>query len=135
MKHGLSATEQLFIVQLQDREKKAFYDMLRKHYAEFEPFTDTEKRCVDRIAIQHFRLYRLYGVEYHSANATIKAPFHPGAMLAHLDRLGRYHNKIENHLKDLYDQIKYLKTHRSRLAHTSQNNVANLSATPQINNE
>jgi hypothetical protein len=109
LKHGLSATDDLFLIHLKPREREAFDGFRQVLRAEYRPVTDHEKLLVDRIAIQHFRLYRLYQLEYLAANPSSKtASTIRESIIPHLDRFSRYDWRIERQLRVLHNRLQSL---------------------------
>jgi hypothetical protein len=106
MKHGLRATDDLFLAHLRPRERAILESLRTSLHQEYDPQTSHEKLLVDRIAIQHPRLFRLYRLEHDAfrGNAGDK-------IVPHLDRFSRYDScverslrKLHNHLRTLYNQ-------------------------------
>lgn len=105
-KHGLRATDELFLAHLQGRERRTFRKFRRSLYTDFKPVTDHEKLLVDRIAIQHFRLYRLYSLEYLAGKQSARAPLSRESLIPHLDRLSRYDWRIERQIRILQNELR-----------------------------
>jgi hypothetical protein len=104
-KHGLRATDELFIAQLKEGERTAFQRMRRSLLNEYKPVTDNEKMLVDRIAIQHFRLYRLYSLEASATDMSAEKPLTRESIIPHLDRFSRYDHRIEKQIKILHNRL------------------------------
>jgi hypothetical protein len=105
LKHGLSATDEVFVASLQPDQRHT-YDKIRRAVRRFyEPETAFEKLLVDRIAIQHYRMLRLYRLEVISMDTL---PINLGSdrsILPHLDRLSRYDCRIERQLRILHNRL------------------------------
>lgn len=99
-KHGLRATDELFLVHLKPREREVFQSLRASLVQEYKPKSTQEELLVDRLAIEHFRLYRLYQIEYRVKDA---------ALLPNLDRFSRYDGRIERHLRALHNRLCSLK--------------------------
>jgi hypothetical protein len=112
VKHGLSATDEVFVSSLQP-EQRGTYDKIRRAVRRFyEPETAFEKLLVDRIAIQHYRMLRLYRLETISMDTL---PINLGSersILPHLDRLSRYDCRIERQLRILHNR--FISLHNQR---------------------
>ena len=97
LKHGLRATDQLFLKSLNPKERKLFREIRKSLHEDYNPQTSHEKLLVDRIAIQHFRSYRLYQVEIQTTNNPA-TNFDINA-LPNLDLLSRYDSRIQKDIK------------------------------------
>jgi hypothetical protein len=111
-KHGLRATDEFFLAHLQARERRSFRNFRESLYGEYKPVTDHEKLLVDRIAIQHFRLYRLYHLEYLAGSQSTRAPLARDSILPHLDRFSRYDSRLERQLRILHNRVRSLQISR-----------------------
>lgn len=105
-KHGLRATDELFLAHLQSGERRTFRKFRRSLHTGYQPVTDHEKLLVDRIAIQYFRLYRLYSLEYLAGTQSTRAPLSRESLIPHLDRLSRYDWRIERQLRILQNELR-----------------------------
>ncbi len=117
LKHGLRATDEIFLAHLKPKERAIFKktrDSLHNHY---NPQTEPEQEIVDRITIQHFRLYRLYNLE----NLTFSKDTTKAA--SNLDRFTRYDWRIERQLRILHNRLRSLYISRGdfSLSHMSRN--------------
>jgi len=117
-KHGLRATDELFLVHLQPRERGSFQNFRESLYGEYKPVTDHERLLVDRIAIQHFRLYRLYRLEYLAGTQSARAPLSRESIIPHLDRFSRYDWRIERQLRILHNRVRSLQISRGDMSLT-----------------
>jgi len=116
MKHGLRATDELFVAHLKRRERAAFEEFRASLHNEYRPQTEHEKLLVDRIAIEHFRLFRLYRLEDAALSETLtavsaarKQPFGTSSsVVPHLDRFSRYDWRIERQLRMLQNRLRML---------------------------
>jgi hypothetical protein len=118
-KHGLRATDDLFLGYLNPDERERFETLRETYHTQYNPQTEPEKLIVDRIAIQHFRLYRLYGLENIAAHQTTdllifgqgsnsrKRPLNE-SIIPHLDRFSRYDTRIERQLRVLHNRLRSL---------------------------
>ncbi|RPH93120.1 hypothetical protein EHM69_11170 [candidate division KSB1 bacterium] len=107
-KHGLRATDELFLAHLKPSERETFRAFRESLHAEYDPLTDHEKLLVDHIAIQHFRLYRLYRLEYQSTNRSTRASHIRESIIPHLDRFSRYDSRIGRQLRVLHNRLNSL---------------------------
>ncbi|MBU1983284.1 hypothetical protein KJ815_02625 [bacterium] len=112
LKHGLRATDELFLAHLAPREREVFENFRESFHNEYRPQTDHEKLLVDRIAIQHFRLFRLYRLEYLAENQSITTPLAPESVIQHLDRFSRYDWRMERQLRILHNRLRSLYSRR-----------------------
>lgn len=104
-KHGLRATDELFLRYLDDNERRVLLDMRSRLRAEYEPVTEQEKLLVDRIAVQHVRLFRLYRLEIIAQNKCLDDPLAPASVLPHLDRISNYDSRVERQLRILHNKL------------------------------
>ena len=90
---------------LSQRERNSFWRIRLALINEYKPHTVQEKMLVDRIAIQHFRLYRLYRLEHQSTSI----PLVPGKLnesaVPHLDRFSRYEYQVNRQIRILYNRL------------------------------
>ena len=107
LKHGLRATDELFLVHLRPRERAVFESLRASLHEEYNPRTTHEKLLVDRIAIQHLRLFRLYRLEYDAARRTAGE-----SVIRHLDRFSRYDSSVERGLRALHNRLSTLYAQR-----------------------
>jgi len=105
IKHGLRATDELFLAHLKRAERKAFEKFRESLHGEYNPQTDHEKLLVDRIAIQHLRLFRLYRLEYLAENESADVILSHESVIKHLDRFSRYDWRIERQLRILHNRL------------------------------
>lgn len=108
VKHGLRATDELFLVHLKRHERAVFEDLRARLHDEYDPQTVHEKLLVDQIAIQHFRQFRLYDLEYLASSKSRNDPLARESILSHLDRLSRYDSRISRQLRALQNRLKSL---------------------------
>lgn len=124
-KHGLSATDDLFVAHLRHRERAIFEELRSSLHREYNPQTDQEKLLVDRIAIQYFRLFRLYRLEDTAVRETLAAVSAPerakdhnrpigstASIIPHLDRFARYDWRIGRQIFNLHNHLGTLYIHR-----------------------
>ncbi|MBI5060342.1 hypothetical protein HZB60_11250 [candidate division KSB1 bacterium] len=116
MKHGLRATDEMFLIYLRDYERDTFEDFRATLHENYHPHTDEEKLLVDRIAIQYFRLFRLYGLEYQATNASAAKLLTRESVIPHLDRFSRYDSRMERQLRSLLSQLRSLYVRRGDLS-------------------
>ena len=102
MKHGLRATDELFLIHLKPRERMAFDQIRDSLHTRYNPQTDPEEELVDRLAIQHFRLYRLYDVENQAFSEN------DDKLASNLDRFARYDWRIDRQLRILHNRLRSL---------------------------
>ena len=112
IKHGLCATDELFMCSLNKKETEIYEQVQRSIHDEYQPQTEREKHLVDRLAIHHFRLYRLYGLENLAATKSRRAPLSRESILPHLDRFSRYNWRIERQMRMLHNQLYVLYINR-----------------------
>jgi hypothetical protein len=108
MKHGLRATDELFLACLTRRERDVFESFRASLHGEYSPRTPHEKLLVDRIVIQHFRLFRLYRLEDIATRHSSRAPLSRESIIPHLDRFSRYDWRIERGLRVLHNRLRSL---------------------------
>ncbi|HEY3295234.1 MAG TPA: hypothetical protein VGL38_07335 [bacterium] len=108
LKHGLRATDELFLTHLKRHEREVFADFRTALHREYKPKTAHEKLLVDQIAIQHFRQYRLYDLEYLATSKSRHDPLATESIFRHLDRLSRYDTRISQQLRALHNRLKSL---------------------------
>jgi hypothetical protein len=122
-KHGLRATDDLFLGYLNPDERERFETLRETYHTQYDPQTEPEKLIVDRIAIQHFRLYRLYGLENLAAHLSTdllilgkgsksKQRSLNESIIPHLDRFSRYDARIEKQLRVLHNRLHSLYVNR-----------------------
>ena len=116
MKHGLRATDEMFLIYLRAWERDVFDDFRATLHENYHPQTDEEKLLVDRIAIQYFRLFRLYGLEYQATNASAAKMLTRESVIPHLDRFSRYDSRMERQLRSLLNQLRALYLRRGDLS-------------------
>lgn len=119
LKHGLRATDELFLAHLSKDERAIFEDTRTDLHADYRPQTALEKMLVDRIAVQHFRQFRLYHLEYVAECQSMKSPLAEESILRHLDRFSRYDWRIERQLRILHNRLKLLYARRGDFSLTS----------------
>lgn len=117
IKHGVHATDELLLAHMRKHERASFEELRSALHETYKPQTEPEKLLVDRIAIQHFRLYRLYALEYRAGTRSTQNPLQDESILKHLDRLSRYDWRIERALSSLQDQLQglYFRNQREAL--------------------
>jgi hypothetical protein len=108
LKHGLRATDDLFLAHLKPHERAVFEKVRESLHHDYRPTTDTEKLMVDRIAIQHFRQFRLYRLEYVAENLSLTSPLAEESIIRHLDRFSRYDWRIERQMRIIHNRLKCL---------------------------
>lgn len=114
MKHGLRATDDLFLTCLTRYERRVFQDFRESLHRDIQPATYEEKLLVDRIAVQYLRQFRLYRLEYKAGSTTFKVILAPNTLLPHLDRFSRYDWRINRQLAILQKELKTLIRRRSK---------------------
>jgi hypothetical protein len=102
LKHGLRATDDMFIAHLKPAERTTFSKIRNSLHEHLKPQTEQEQDLVDRIAIQHFRLYRLYDLE------NIAVARNEDSLAVELERYARYDWRIERQLTTLFNQLRSL---------------------------
>ena len=103
--HGFYATDELFLASLKPKERRSFNKLRDTLHTEYHPQTVRETILVDRLAILHFRQYRLYSLEALAIDQTGTKPLAPGSILAHLDRFSRYDGRIEKQIRALNNRL------------------------------
>ena len=112
IKHGLYATDSLFLESLSKRET-SIYDQIRASlHEEYKPLTEREQHLVDRLAIHHFRLYRIYDLENLATAKSRNEPLSPKSIIPHLDRFARCNWRIERQMRALHNQLYCLYVNR-----------------------
>ncbi|RQV99839.1 hypothetical protein EH220_00885 [bacterium] len=105
IKHGLYATDSLFLSSLSRREIVIYEQVRASLHEEYKPLTEREKHLVDRLAIHHFRLYRIYDLENLAASKSRDAPLSKKSIIPHLDRFSRFNWRIERQMRMLHNQL------------------------------
>ena len=75
--HGFYATDELFLASLKPKERRSFNKLRDTLHTEYHPQTVRETILVDRLAILHFRQYRLYSLEALAIDQTGTKPLAP----------------------------------------------------------
>jgi hypothetical protein len=112
MKHGLCAIDDIFIASLKSDEQLVFNRLRDELYEINNPETEKEERIVDNIAIQHFRLFRLYKFENIASQNNHDDLLSSESVLRHLDRLLRYDVRIDRKLRRLENTLQTAKIMR-----------------------
>jgi hypothetical protein len=107
-KHGLRATDELFLAHLEPHERRVLEDLRARLHEEYHPQTTHEKLLMDQIIIQNLRLYRLYDLEYRAATLSWADPLGNKSIFFHLDRLSRYDERILRQLRALQNRLRTL---------------------------
>ncbi len=105
LQHGLDATDDVFLCCLTEREQIAFRKIrrsLRNFYS--GQLTAYERLLVDRMAIQHLRMLRLYRLESEVMDIAPR-PGDKWSVIPHLDRFSRYDVRIEKQLRILHNRL------------------------------
>jgi len=105
MKHGLYATDELFLASLNHKETEIYTQIRASVHEEYKPLSERENHLVDRIAIHHFRLYRVYDLENLAASKSRSAPLSRESIIPHLDRFSRFNWRIERELRMLHNRL------------------------------
>ena len=100
LKHGLRATDDLFLAHLPPRERSVLESLRVSLHEEYNPRTTHEKLLVDRMAIQHLRLFRLYRLEYDATRRSARQ-----SVIPYLDRFSRYDSAVERGLRALHNRL------------------------------
>ena len=111
LKHGLRATDDLFLAHLRPRERSVLESLRASLHEEYNPRTTHEKLLVDRMAIQHLRLFRLYRLEYDATRRSARQ-----SVLPYLDRFSRYDSAVERGLRALHNRLRALYAQRGDLS-------------------
>ena len=99
VKHGLRATDEMFLAHLKPRDRQTFSKLRETLHDRYKPQTDPEHELVDEIAIQYFRLYRLYDLE----NAAFSG--NDDTLVSSLDRFSRYDGRIDRRIRTLHNRL------------------------------
>ena len=108
VKHGDNATDDVFLASLTSAERAGFSKIRRSLRRFYDPANSYERLLVDRMAIQHLRMLRLYKLE--SLTMTF-LPINKGSdrsVFPHLDRFSRYDVRIEKQLRILHNRLIHL---------------------------
>jgi hypothetical protein len=105
MKHGLRATDDLFLAALNNEERAIYEEIRQSLQTEYHPKTERESHLVDRMAIHHLRLYRIYALESQAAGESRKSLLSRESIVHHLDRFSRYDWRIEKQLRMLHNRL------------------------------
>lgn len=120
-KHGLRATDVLFLSRLLPEEREMVDELRDMLYNRYEPQGAIEQLIVDKLAIHNFRQLRLYRIEYNSMNSSMNHDPTGESTLPHLDRLSRYDSRIALQLRSLEQTLLGLQRNRQP-APTSDSN-------------
>jgi hypothetical protein len=104
IKHGLTATDDVFVESLSAKQHAAYSKIRRALYNFYSPKTALEHLLVDRMAVQHLRMLTLYRVE---SVAMRFLPINKGSdfsVFPHLDRFSRYDSRLEKQLRILHNR-------------------------------
>jgi hypothetical protein len=110
--HGLHATDDIFVSSLNAKQQAAYRKIRRGLYRFYDPVTVYEKLLVDRMAVQHLRMLRLYRFE---SIALDTLPLNLGSdrgIFPHLDRFSRYDVRLERQLRILHNRLISLQIQR-----------------------
>jgi hypothetical protein len=99
VKHGLRATDEIFLAHLKPRDRDTFSQMRDTLHERYKPQTDPERELVDQISIQHFRLYRLYDLE------NVAFSDNDDTLVLKLDRFSRYDWRIDRRIRTLHNRL------------------------------
>ena len=113
LKHGLRATDELFIKTLKPNDRNIFREISDSLHEDYNPQTTHEKLLVDRIAIQHFRSYRLYQIEERTTGNQSSDIDISKSIIPHLDRFSRYDYRIQKDIRILHNRLFSLYIRRS----------------------
>lgn len=105
LKHGLRATDEIFLQSLNPQERKTFRQLkniIQKHY---KPRTDHEQLLVDQIAIQHFRGFWLHRLEQQAAHNLSPDQDISNYLMPLLDRFTRHNTRILKDIKTLHNRL------------------------------
>ena len=111
--HGFYATDELFLAHLKAPERRRFNRLRDALHAEYHPQTVREKILVDRLAILHFRQYRMYTLEAQAADQSNRHLLGKGSILSHLDRFSRYDWRIERQIRMVQNRLYQLYSKRN----------------------
>jgi hypothetical protein len=105
MRHGLDATDEIFMISLNPREQHAFRTIRRSLRTFYNCANSAyERMLIDKMAIQHLRMLRLYKLESETMN-TMTGPKDKSSIIPHLDRFSRYDVRIERQLRILHNRL------------------------------
>lgn len=105
LKHGLRATDDIFISSLNADDKEAYTILLKSQHRDYAPSTELEKQLVNKLSILKFRQYRLYKMENMVSSKTTEELLQDHSILYHLDRFSRYDLRLEKQIKELINQL------------------------------
>lgn len=103
--HGLRATDELLVRTLRSSEKDAFNDLRNLIFDHYKPRGPIETLLTEKIAIHHFRLFRLYKLESAASVESLRAPI---SIVHHLDKISRYDSRISAQLLQTQEALKRL---------------------------
>jgi hypothetical protein len=107
-RHGMDATDGVFLSRLLAPERAAYHKIRCTLMRFYLPNTAYETLLVDRMAIQHLRMLRLYRLES-DAMDIVPNPKDKSSIIPHLDRFSRYDVRIEKQLRILHNRLILLK--------------------------
>lgn len=125
VKHGMTASEKLFLTRLDVIEGEILLELRQKLYAHYQPEGSVEELIVDRITIQQFRLFRFYRLEYDTINASMNYDPTGEATVPKLDPFSRYDSRISHHLQHLERTIRMVQRARKDSHDASQAKTSN----------
>ena len=111
-RHGMDATDEVFLSRLLAPERAAYHKIRRTLIRFYSPNTAYETLLVDRMAIQHLRMLRLYRLES-DAMDIVPNPKDKSSIIPHLDRFSRYDVRIEKQLRILHNRLILFKQTRA----------------------
>jgi hypothetical protein len=106
LKHGLRATDEIFMSSLNLDDKEAYEKLLKSLHLDYAPQTEFEKQLVNKLSILKFRQYRLYKMENLVSAKSPEELLQDHSILYHLDRFSRYDIRIEKQLQQVINQLK-----------------------------
>lgn len=111
-KNGFDALDYIYLSRLEPYERGILDELREALYQQYDPHDLLESLIVDRIAMNHFRLMRMYLIEHHSFEISLKYPTHDQESLPNLDRFSRYDSRLSHQLSSLHQT--FLKARKSR---------------------
>jgi hypothetical protein len=125
IKHGMTASEQLFLTRLHPLEGEILLQLRQNLYVHYQPEGSVEELIVDRIAIQQFRLFRFYRLEYETINANMNGDPTGETTVPKLDPFSRYDSRVSHHLLQLERALRMTQQARRNSHGTSQDKTPN----------
>ena len=108
MKHGMCATDEVFLSALTRHERQVFENLRQTFHEHYHPEREQERLLVDRIVIEQFRLLRLYRIEHQAYRRDANTEQLRHSMVPYIDRFSRYEAHTNRILRVLHNRLLHL---------------------------